>query len=401
MSNAVLAPAFELDSLYVMHTYNRQPIVLERGEGVYVWDTEGKRYMDWVAGIAVNVLGHSHPAWVAAIRDQVGRLAHTSNHFVTGPGSELAREIVEITGLEKVFYTNSGTEANEAAIKIARKWGKTQRGNDCYKILTFDKSFHGRTYGGMSATAQEKYQKPFTPMVPGFVHLPLNDMDAVRAIVDASFCGIMLETIQGEGGVRAATPEFLRDLRAFCNSQEILLILDEVQCGMGRTGRWMAYEHADVLPDIAPLAKALGGGFPIGACVARGPAANILAAGEHGSTYAGGPLATAAGLAVVRTIRSEGLIENASQVGGYLRAGLERLVSKFDFLDHVRGLGLMLGLEFRTPVAREVARQALPKGLLLNACADTTLRIVPPLILTQAEADEGLAVLEQVLSSMN
>lgn len=398
MSVGTVDQVAELDRLYVMNTYNRQPLVLDRGEGVYVWDTDGKRYMDWVAGIAVDVLGHSHPAWVQAVREQAGKLAHTSNHYVTRPMAELARELVEITGMDKVFYCNTGAEANEAAIKIARKWGRGKRGDECYRIITFDKSFHGRTFGGMSATAQEKYQKPFLPMVPGFLHLPFDDIEAVRAALDGTVCAVMLETIQGEGGVRPASKEFLHELRQVCDDREVLLVLDEVQCGMGRTGKWMAYEHSGVVPDIVPLAKALGGGFPIGACLARGEAATTIQPGEHGSTYAGGPLATSAALAVIRTIREEGLIENASVIGEFMQSELRAMCSEFPALDHVRGIGLMIGVELKQPIAREIVKKALPKCLLLNATSETVLRIVPPLIIDRKQALEGLAILRNVLA---
>lgn len=390
-------PQIDLDAKYVVQTYARQPMVLARGEGVWVWDTDGKRFQDWVAGIAVDVLGHSHPKWVAAIREQAGRLVHTSNLYHNEHQAVLAREIVGITGLDRVFFANSGTEANEAAIKIARRWAKAYHSDAKHKLITFVNSFHGRTYGGMSATGQEKYQKPFTPLVPGFVHVPADDWAALDSAADEDVCAIMVETIQGEGGVRPIPAETMRALRRLCDERNILLIVDEVQCGIGRTGKWMAYEHSGVLPDIVPLAKGLGGGFPIGACVVRGDAATCLKVGEHGSTFAGGPLACKAGLATLEIIREEAILENAEVVGTHLQEGLRNVGESTGCLSELRGMGLMLGLVLDRPIAKQVLTHCRENGLLINAPSDTLIRIVPPLVITKEEVDWALPILEAAI----
>lgn len=389
--------SFELDAVYCLPVYGRKPIALVRGEGCSVWDSEGRRYLDWVAGIAVDVLGHSHPRWVAAVREQAGRLAHVSNIYYNEHQPRLARDLAQLMGMDKVFFTNSGTESNEAAFKIARKWGKSVRGDSCYRVVSFTGSFHGRTFGGISATAQEKYQKPFAPLVPGFVHVPFGDDDALDRELDGTVCAVVLEPIQGEGGLRPFDNETLRRIRALCDERNILLILDEIQTGMGRTGKWLACQHAEVLPDILTLAKGLGGGFPVGACLTKGTPNEILSVGEHGSTFGGNPLAMSVARTVLGILADEGLIENAATQGLKLKKLFAGIGDRTGLVADVRGMGLMLGLELKQPIARKVVDAALPLGLLTNAVTDTTMRIVPPLVLTAEQAEEGAAILERAI----
>lgn len=375
----------EREAKVLLQTYKRQPIVIESGEGCWVTDLDGKRYLDLVAGVAVMALGHSHPSWVQAVADQAKRLVHTSNLYYTTPMIELAEELTRLSGMSRVFFCNSGCEANEAAIKIARKWGKSKRGLGCHKIVTFTHGFHGRTLGALSATAQKKYCEPFEPLVPGFIQISLEQYSSLPEILDGSVCAVIIEPIQGEGGVRVVEPAVLQKLRKLCDEREVLLIADEVQTGIARTGAWFGYQHSGVIPDLAPLAKGLGGGFPIGACLAHGEAASSLVAGDHGSTYAGGPLAASAALAVIRTIESQNLLSHITETGEHFKVMLQRLCQDFNFLDHVRGVGLMLALEFKTPQAREAVTRGNSNGVLLNATGETTLRFVPPLIISTKE----------------
>ena len=373
----------------LLQTYKRQPIVIESGNGCWVTDTEGQRYLDLVAGVAVMALGHLHPAWVSAVTSQAQKLVHTSNLYYTTPMIELAESLTRLSGMSQVFFCNSGCEANEAAIKIARKWGKTKRGSGCYKFVTFDHGFHGRTLGALSATGQKKYCEAFEPLVPGFIQIQLDEREKLKDLLDGSVCAVIVEPIQGEGGVQVVKPEVLREIRTLCTEREVLFISDEVQTGIARTGEWFGFQHAGIVPDLAPLAKGLGGGFPIGACLAHGEAATALVPGDHGSTYAGSPLATTAALAVLRYCEQQGLCAQVTEVGAKLKAALQRLCGEFSFLDHVRGMGLMLALEFKAPHAREAVTKALSHGLLLNATGDTTLRFVPPLILAVSEVEQA------------
>ena len=387
------------ESSFVLQTYKRLPIVFERGEGCYLIDTEGKRYLDMVGGVAVNALGHCHPAMVKAITSQAATLIHASNLYYTTPMVQLAERLSALSGMKRVFFCNSGTEANEAAIKIARKWGKAQRGAQCHKIITFEHAFHGRTLGALSATGQKKYCEAFEPLVPGFIQLPLHALDQVRSALDGTACAVMIEPIQGEAGVQVVKPAFLRELRALCDEKNVLLIVDEVQTGIGRTGRWFGFEHAGVTPDLMPLAKGLGGGFPIGACMVGTKVEQTLVPGDHGSTFAGSPLAATAALAVLTTIEEDTILENVNRCGAALSSGMENLVS-LDIVDHHRGMGLMQALELRTPKARDAVAKGLEFGLILNATGDTTLRFVPPLILTEAQVQECLQKLEKTLRSL-
>jgi predicted acetylornithine/succinylornithine family transaminase len=374
------------DRDYVMGTYARQPVVFVRGSGATLWDSEGREYLDFLGGIAVVQVGHCHPTVARAIAVQAKTLMHVSNLFHNEHQATLAERLCGLTGMEKVFFCNSGTEANECAIKIARKWGKAKRGDSCYEIVTFQGSFHGRTYGSVSATAQPKYQDPFQPVVPGFVYAPLNDLDALRALVSEKTCAIIIEPIQGESGIHLANPAFLQAVRALCDEKEILLILDEVQCGMARTGTFLASQGMGVTGDVITLAKGIADGFPMGACLARGSAATTLVPGDHGSTFAGQPLACAAALATLDVIEHEHLMQHAAETGEFLMSEL-RLVG-VDFpgqIKEVRGAGLMIGVEFTGVSVRQIAKSLLANGIVVNAVGDTIMRLVPPLIVTREE----------------
>ena len=384
-----------LEHQVYMPTYKRQPIVLARGEGCYVWDEEGTRYLDLVAGIAVNVLGHAHPALVRAIKEQAGTLMHTSNLYYNRPQVEFAEMLVRWTGMEKVFFTNSGAEANETAIKLARKFGKKHR-NGAFAIVTARQSFHGRTLTALAATGQEKYQAPFTPLPPGFSHAVYNDLDAIRRLTTDETVAVMLEPIQGESGIHPADAQYLRAVRAWCDERGLLLILDEIQSGIGRTGTYLAAESLGVRGDIVTLAKGLCGGLPAGAVLATGEASSFEP-GDHGSTMGGGPLVCAAGIATLHAIEDEGLMANATRVGAYLLDGLRKLKRDTGILARARGRGLMVAIDLEEPWAPDLVNQARESGLLVNSTGPSTIRMVPPLTITTAEVDEGLAVLGDVL----
>ena len=379
-----------------MPVYARLPVTLVRGQGVKVWDANGKEYIDFLAGIAVNALGHCHPKMVAAIQEQAATLIHTAGYYFTAPVAKLAEKLTGVSGMDRVFFGNSGAEAVECAIKISRKWGKSHGGPSKYGIVAAQKSFHGRTMGAVTATGQPKYQEPFTPMLEGFTHVPFNDIEALEAAVTDDTCAVLLEPIQGEGGVYPAHKAYLEAARKLCDKHQALLIFDEVQTGIGRTGKWFAYEHYGVVPDVLTSAKALGGGFPIGACLARGEAALTLVPGDHGSTYGGNPLACATALAVLNTIEEEHLLANAAAMGAYFMQRLSEppLQSK---IAEVRGLGLMIGIELKAPDAKRVLMECLERGLLMSAIGDHTLRLVPPLNVTQSEIDAALAILAAVM----
>jgi len=385
----------EREARAYMRTFKREPLVLVRGEGTRVWDDAGRCYLDLVAGIAVNILGHAHPVVADAISRQAHTLMHTSNLYYSLPQLELAELLLEATGMEGVFFTNSGAEANEAAIKMARKWGQRHKGG-AYEIVTALNSFHGRTLATVAATGQPKYQKSFAPMPAGFVHVPYNSIDALDEVVGPGTAAVLLEPIQGEGGIHPAAPGYLAAVRRLCDERDCLLMLDEVQSGMGRTGTFLAAQGDGVVPDVVTLAKGLGGGVPLGAALARG-SANIFEPGDHGSTQGGNPLSCAAGAATMRVLRDEGLMAHAAEVGAYVREGLNGLMARGLPITEVRGRGLMLALELDGDAPAAVAR-AREQGVLLNATGHTTLRMVPPLVLTRAEADEALDVLARVLA---
>lgn len=379
----------ELDSKYVMHSYGRLPVVFVRGEGCFVYDADGKEYLDFVAGIAVNGLGHCPPKVVGAICKQAGILMHTSNLYHTLPQPRLAKLLVEASGMSKAFFCNSGAEANEAAMKLARKATKVAGHPEKTEIITAEKSFHGRTLAAITATGQPKYQKAFTPLPPDFKYVPYNDVEALRATAGDKTCAIMMEPVQGESGVHPATKEFLQAARDLCDELGAALIFDEVQTGLGRTGKLFGFQHSGVVPDIMTLAKTLGGGFPIGACLAKGKYADVFEPGDHASTFGGNPLACAAALACVTEIIEGGWVENANKVGAYLVERLKTLRG----IKEVRGMGLMVAAEFTEPVAKGLATKALEKGLILNAIGDNILRFVPPLIVTRELVDRAIECL--------
>src|SRR5882672_1639968 len=384
---------------HVMNTYARLPVAFERGEGCWLWDAHGKRYLDAVAGVAVCGLGHSHPKYVAALRKQVGKLVHTSNLYQIALQERLADRLTAISGMENVFFCNSGCEANEAAIKLARLYGHG-KGVESPAIVVMDKAFHGRTLATLSATGNRKVQQGFEPLVPGFVRVPFNDIESVRQVAshDKSVVAVLVEPIQGEGGINISTMQYLRDLRELCDRQEWLLMVDEVQCGLGRTGKWFVYQHAGIQPDVVLLAKGLASGVPIGACLARGAAAGVFKPGTHGSTFGGNPLACSAALATLAAIEEEGLMKNAERIGGILLAGLREALAGRPGVVEVRGHGLMIGVELDRPCG-DLVTQALEAGLLINVTMDKVIRLLPPLVMNEAEARQVLSILLPLVHS--
>jgi acetylornithine aminotransferase len=375
----------------VLNTYGRLPIALSHGRGCRVWDTEGREYLDALGGIAVNTLGHGHPKLVPALQDQVARLIHCSNYYQVPLQQQLAARLCELSGLSGAFFCNSGLEANEAAIKIGRKFG-VDKGFAKPQIVVFEKAFHGRSLATLSATANPKVQKGFGPLVEGFVRVPLNDLAAIERVAaeQPEISAVFLETIQGEGGVNPARWEFLRGLREACDRHGWLLMLDEVQCGIGRTGRWFAHQWAGIVPDVMPLAKGLGSGVPVGAVVCGPKALHVLGPGNHGTTFGGNPLAMRAGVETLRIMEEDGLLANAAEVGARMKSGLEQRLAGLPGVREIRGAGLMLGIELDRPCGVLVARCA-EAGLLISVTADCVIRLVPPLILSAAEADELMA----------
>src|SRR5688500_13190990 len=369
---------------HVMNTYARQPVAFVRGQGVWLWDEAGKKYLDALSGIAVNTLGHNHPRLTRALTEQIGRVMHTSNLFQMPLQEQAADRIAEISGLDEVFFCNSGLEANEAAIKVARKYGH-DRGVAEPAIIVMEKAFHGRSLATLSATASRKVQAGFEPLVSGFVRVPLNDLDAVRQVAEhnRSVCAVMVEPIQGEGGINVSRLDYLRGLKEICERQQWLFISDEVQCGLGRTGKWFVYQHAGFLPDVVPLAKGLGSGVPVGACVVGGLAKGVFKPGNHGSTFGGNPLAMTAVVTTIDTINEEGLLASAERVGQVIRSGLASL----DGITEVRGMGLMIGVEMARPCG-ELVKAALDAGLVINVTAESVIRLLPPLVMNDAEGRE-------------
>ena len=379
------------ESAVYMHTFSprQNPITLVRGDGVRVWDDQGREYLDFLAGIAVNVLGHCPPVLVKTVQEQVATLIHTSNLYYTAPQVELARLLVDNSVLDRVFFTNSGAEANECAIKLARKWGKLKR-DGAYEIITTWNSFHGRTLATVAATGNRHYQEPFDPMPDGFKHVAYNDLEALRAAVSAKTVAILLEPVLGEAGVYPATREYLQGVRRLCDEQGLLLILDEVQSGMGRTGTLWAYEGYGVEPDVMTLAKGLAGGLPIGACLCKADA-DVFVPGDHGSTFAGNPLVCAAGTAVLKEVLAKDLSANARRMGERITAGLRELQAERDAgITEVRAAGLWTGIEFESEKATDVLNRCRENGVLVNKTSNTTIRLAPPLIVTEADCDEFL-----------
>lgn len=377
----------------LMNTYGRLAVAFTHGRGCRVWDSEGREYLDALAGIAVNTLGHAHPRLVAALQDQVARLIHTSNYYRIPLQEELAERLVALCGLSNAFFCNSGLEANEAALKIARKFGH-DRGIERPEIVVCEQAFHGRSLATLSATGNPKVQAGFGPLVEGFVRVPLNDLGALEQVARErpSVVAVFLETIQGEGGIHPARADYLRGARALCDRHDWLLMLDEVQCGIGRTGKWFAHQWAGVVPDVMPLAKGLGSGVPVGAVVCGPRAAQVLQPGNHGTTFGGNPLAMRAGLETLRIVEDEALLANAAQVGAALRSALERELSALPGVVEIRGQGLMLGVELDRPCGA-LLQQSLDAGLLVSITAERVIRLVPPLILSAAEAARIVAIL--------
>jgi acetylornithine aminotransferase len=385
---------------HVMKTYGRYPIVARRGEGCRLWDVDGRVYLDFLAGVAVNNLGHCHPKVVAALREQAGRLLHCSNFYHIPQQIELAEWLCEHSFADLVFFCNSGAEANEAAMKLARKHSRETYGEDRFEVITALASFHGRTIATISATGQEKVKAGFSPMLNGFKHVPFGDLQAMRQMVTPNVCAIMLEPIQGEGGVNVPLPGYLKAVRDLCDEFDLLLIYDEVQVGCGRTGTLWAYEHEVVPPDIMTLAKALAGGPPIGAMLTTTSLAERLGPGTHGSTFGGNPLVCAAALAAMQTITDDGILDNCRAMGEYLTGQLERLQDKYAFIKEVRGRGLIIGMEL-TIEGGPLVNAAMERGLLINCTVGKVLRFVPPLIVSRAEVDEAVAILDEVLATVN
>ena len=371
---------------HVMNTYGRLPVTFERGEGVWLWDTEGKRYLDALAGVAVCGLGHCHPKFTAALQAQAGRLVHTSNIYGIALQEQLADRLAALSGMDNVFFCNSGCEANEAAIKLARLYGH-QKGVESPAIVVMENAFHGRTIATLSATGSRKVQAGFEPLVAGFVRVPFDDLEAVRRVAEnnRNVVAVLVELIQGEGGVNVCHDGYLRGLREICDANGWLLMLDEVQSGIGRTGKWFAFQHSGVRPDVMPLAKGLGNGVPIGACLAAGPAANLFKPGNHGSTFGGNPLVCAAALSTLAIIEEEGLMQNAVAIGDWIRAQLRERLAGLPGIREIRGKGLMIGIEMEKP-CKGIVERALAAGLLINVTADNVIRLLPPLIYTRADA---------------
>ena len=391
----------EKSDRYIMKTYGRYPIVPVRGEGCQLWDADGKRYLDFLAGVAVNNLGHCHPKVVQALQEQAATLIHCSNYYQIPQQIELAALLCSHSFADQAFFCNSGAEANEAAIKLARKYSRDSTDRpERYGIITAADSFHGLTMATVSATGQEKVQRFFDPLLHGFSHVPFNDIDAMAAAVTAETCAVMLEPIQGEGGVNIPAAGYLAQVRELCDRHNLLLILDEVQVGMGRTGRMFAHEHFGITPDIMTLAKALAGGAPIGTMLAREEVARAFVPGTHGSTFGGNPLVCAAALATVRTILEDGILNRTEEMGDYLLGELEALQARFPALvKEVRGIGLMIGMGLHLP-GGDIVKRGHELGLLLNVTHDTVLRFVPPLIVSKAEVDEMIDILSGILAEI-
>ena len=382
---------------YLANTYARFPVVLVRGRGDRLWDSDGKEYLDFAAGIAVDVLGHCHPKVVEAIKAQAETLLHVSNLYHIEPQIRLAQALCEHSFADKVFFCNSGAEANEAAIKLARRYAKVRWGPDRYEIVCMRDSFHGRTMATLTATGQEKHQRGFEPLLPGFKHIPFNDLRAAEQAIDSRTCAVLVEPIQGEGGVRVPDDDYLPALRQLCSDRDVLLMLDEVQTGMGRTGRLFAYEHWGIEPDVMTLAKALGGGLPIGAMLAKEEVASAFVPGSHASTFGGSPFITAAALAALTAIVEERLPQRAAKIGAYFLGRLRELVQRYPYAKEARGKGLILALELAVP-AKPIVDRCLQLGLLILTAGDQILRFVPPLIIGEAEVDEALSILDQALA---
>ena len=395
------APSSSLQptSPHVMNTYGRLPIALSHGQGCRVWDTTGRAYLDGLGGIAVNTLGHNHPELVPALQDQLAKIIHSSNYYYVPGQEQLAAKLCELSGLTNVFFCSTGLEANEAALKLARKFGH-DKGIERPEIVVYEAAFHGRSIATLSATGNPKVQKGFGPLVEGFIRVPLNDIAALERATEGNpnVVAVFFEAIQGEGGIHPMALAYMQQVRALCDQKDWLMMIDEVQCGMGRTGKWFAHQWAGIRPDVMPLAKGLGSGVPIGAVVAGPKAANIFGPGNHGTTFGGNPLAMRAGVETLRIMEAHKLLDNAANVGAHLKAALEREFEGLAGVKDVRGQGLMLGIELDRPCG-VILNRACDAGLLLSVTADSVIRLVPPLILSMAEADEIVAILAPIVKA--
>jgi acetylornithine aminotransferase len=382
-----------------MNTYGRLPIALSHGQGCRVWDTNGRAYLDGLGGIAVNTLGHNHPELVPALQDQLAKIIHSCNYYHVPGQEKLAAKLTDLAGMTNVFFCCTGLEANEAALKLARKFGH-DKGIERPEIVVYEAAFHGRSIATLSATGNPKIQKGFGPLVEGFIRVPLNDIDALKKATEGNpnVVAVFFEAIQGEGGIHPMALEYMRQVRALCDERDWLMMIDEVQCGMGRTGKWFAHQWAGIVPDVMPLAKGLGSGVPIGAVVAGPRAASIFGPGNHGTTFGGNPLAMRAGIETIRIMEEQKLLENAATVGAHLKAALEREFEGLAGVKEVRGQGLMLGIELDRPCG-VILNRACEAGLLLSVTADSVIRLVPPLILSVAEADEIVAILAPLVKA--
>lgn len=394
-----LQEIIEMDKKYYMNTFgDRTPVCFQYGKGVNLWDTEGKKYTDFYGGIAVNALGYAHPALTEAIRTQAEKLIHCSSIYYIEAQALLAKLLAENSCADRVFFANSGAEANEGAIKLARIYFKKKDLPGKYEIITLKNSFHGRTLTTLAATGQEKFHKPFAPLIPGFKYAPLNDLAALKEAVGDATCAVMMEPIQGESGVNPADREFVQAVRQLCDEKGLLLLFDEIQTGMGRTGQLFGYQHYGVEPDIFTLAKALAGGIPAGAVLAREEVAGAFEPGDHGSTFGGNPLACTAGIAVIQTMLKDKLPENAAEMGIYLKSGLQKLAGKSNMISEIRGMGLMIGIQLTLPRAAEFKAKLMQKGFLVGSVGDSILRLLPPLIIGREDIDSLMEAFEAVLA---
>jgi acetylornithine/N-succinyldiaminopimelate aminotransferase len=387
-----------MSAAHLMHTYSPQPVAFARGEGAWLWDTDGRKYLDALAGIAVNGLGHAHPVFTRALAEQAAKLIHTSNLFRVPEQERAAEKVCGLAAMENAFFANSGAEANECAIKIARLHGH-QRGIENSQIVVMEKAWHGRTLATLSATGSRKAQAGFEPLMGGFIRVPYNDVAAIERIAgNGSIVAILMEVLQGEGGIHVADLDYVRRLRQICDQKQWLLMIDEVQSGIGRTGKWFAHQWAGITPDVITLAKGLGSGVPIGACLARGVAAKVFKPGNHGTTFGGGPLASVAALTTLEIIERDGLLEHAARMGELIKSGLQRELSGVAGVREVRGMGLMLGVELDRPCG-DMVKRALAAGLVTNVTADRVIRLLPPLVIREAEAKQLVSMLAPLIKS--
>lgn len=388
-----------MTSPYLMNTYKPLPVAFARGEGAWLWDTSGKRYLDALAGIAVSGLGHAHPRLVKAIAEQAGKIIHASNLVEVPEQAALAEKLCKLSGMDNAFFCNSGAEANECAIKIARLYGH-QRGIDNPQIIVMEKAWHGRTLATLAATGSRKAQAGFEPLVTGFIRVPYNDIEAIRQIAthNHEVVAVLTEALQGEGGIVPARIEYLQALRTLCDEKQWLLMIDEVQSGIGRTGKWFCFQHAGIIPDVMPLAKGLGSGVPIGACLAHGVAAQVFKPGNHGTTFGGGPLVSVAALTTLSVMEEDGLLENAAKMGEIIRNGFKQALAGVAGIRDIRGQGLMIGIELDRPCG-DLVKSALDNGLLINVTADTVIRLLPPLIIKPAQAEQIVEILAVLIKA--